>query len=319
MMDSNLLNTQDLQNISKTEHPTEGEPVNFESAVLEDLDWRGLIFQKTHDELDKDLSEKKLTLYCGFDPSASSLHIGNLLGIFVLANFRRHGHNPVALVGGATGLIGDPSGKNEERNLLTDEMLEENLVGIAHQLRTILDRSLEMHPETMGDDVVTTEIPIVNNADWMKPWSFIGFLRDVGKNFRVNSMLAKDSVKSRLEAREQGLSYTEFSYMLIQAYDFLHLKRQYGCALQIGGSDQWGNITAGTELIRRTEGEAAYGLTFPLITSASGQKLGKTEKGATWLDGDRTRRHGRDPLHAHVHLPLTRQNQRLRCHRGIGG
>ena len=258
----------------------------YKSAMLEDLEVRGLIFQKTHDELDEALAAGGMTLYCGFDPSGDSLHIGNLLGIFVLANFRRHGHSPVALVGGATGLIGDPSGKSSERNLLTDEVIQKNLEGISGELRTILDRALEMHPETLGD-VSRAEIPIVNNADWMKPWSFIEFLRDVGKNFRVNAMLAKDSVKTRLEEREQGLSYTEFSYMLIQAYDFLHLHKTHNCRLQIGGSDQWGNITAGTELIRRTTGESAFGLTFPLITSASGQKLGKTEKGATYLNPDR--------------------------------
>ncbi len=260
--------------------------VSFKSAMLEDLEVRGLIFQKTHDELDEALAEGPITLYCGFDPSADSLHIGNLLGICVLAHFRRHGHNPVALVGGATGLIGDPSGKSEERNQLSEEVLQKNLEGISNDLRKCLDRALEMHPETLGD-VSRDEIPIVNNADWMKPWSFIEFLRDVGKSFRVNAMLAKDSVKTRLEEREQGLSYTEFSYMLIQAYDFLHLFKEHGCRLQVGGSDQWGNITAGTELIRRTTGDSAFGLTFPLITSASGQKLGKTEKGATYLNPDR--------------------------------
>lgn len=267
--------------------------MTYKSSVLRDLEWRGLIFQITHNELDDALLKaeqegKGLSLYCGFDPSADSLHIGNLLGIFVLANFRRHGHTPIALAGGATGLIGDPSGKSDERNLLTDEMIENNLKGISFQLRTILDRAMELHPETLKATAQAADIPLVNNADWMKPWSFIEFLRDVGKNFRVNTMLNKDSVKSRLEQREQGLSYTEFSYMLIQAYDFLHLYRTHGCRLQIGGSDQWGNITAGTDLIGRVEdGDAAFGLTFPLITSASGQKLGKSEKGATYLSAER--------------------------------
>jgi len=267
--------------------------MTYKSSVLRDLQWRGLIFQVTHDELDLALFEAEqkgegLTLYCGFDPSADSLHIGNLLGIFVLAVFRRHGHRPVALAGGATGLIGDPSGKSDERNLLTDELIEQNLKGISFQLRTILDRAMILHPETLVASGDAEEIPLVNNADWMKPWSFIEFLRDVGKNFRVNTMLQKDSVKSRLEQREQGLSYTEFSYMLIQAYDFLHLYRTMGCRLQIGGSDQWGNITAGTDLIgRESQEKKAFGLTFPLITSASGQKLGKSEKGATYLSAER--------------------------------
>jgi tyrosyl-tRNA synthetase len=260
----------------------------FKSSILKDLDWRGLIFQTTHDELDGLLDTQPVTLYCGFDPSADSLHVGNLCGIFVLANFRRHGHNPVGLVGGATGLIGDPSGKSEERNLLTSEQIELNLAGIGGQLRSILDRSLEMHPETLPGPVDAQPIPLVNNADWMTPWSVIDFLRDVGKHFRVGAMLGKDSVKTRLEEREQGLSYTEFSYMLIQGYDFLHLLREMNCQLQVGGSDQWGNITAGTDLIRRVENKPAFGLTFPLVTSSTGQKLGKTEKGATWLAGERT-------------------------------
>lgn len=260
----------------------------FKSSILADLDARGLIFQTTHDELDELLAKQPVTLYCGFDPSADSLHVGNLCGIFVLATFRRHGHNPVGLVGGATGLIGDPSGKSSERNLLTAEQIEANLAGIGAQLRSILDRALEMHPETLPGPVDPQPIPLVNNADWMKPWSFIDFLRDVGKHFRVGAMLAKDSVKNRLEEREQGLSYTEFSYMLIQGYDFLHLLREMNCQLQIGGSDQWGNITAGTDLIRRVETKPAFGLTFPLITSSTGQKLGKSEKGATYLSAART-------------------------------
>ncbi len=268
--------------------------MTYKSSVLEDLAWRGLIFQTTHEELDQALLEAEqagegLALYCGFDPSADSLHIGNLLAIFVLANFRRHGHSPIALAGGATGLIGDPSGKSDERNLLTEETITKNLEGISAQLREILDRAMTLHPKTRKAAADGGEIPVVNNADWIKPWSFIGFLRDVGKNFRVNTMLQKDSVKSRLEQREQGLSYTEFSYMLIQAYDFLHLYRERGCRLQVGGSDQWGNITAGTDLIGRMESneKKAFGLTFPLITSASGQKLGKSEKGATYLAPER--------------------------------
>jgi tyrosyl-tRNA synthetase len=262
----------------------------MKSDVLKDLELRGLIKQVTHgEELDEVLQNRKVTLYCGFDPSAASLHVGNLLMICGLAQFRRHGHDPVALVGGATGLIGDPSGKDEERELLDDEVLAENLDGIAAQLRDILGRAMEMHPETLGDaDDAADEVPVVNNADWMKEWSYIDFLRDVGKNFRVNVMIQKDSVRARLEEREQGISYTEFSYMLIQAYDFLHLFEERDCALQIGGSDQWGNITAGADLIRRKLNKPAFGLTFPLILSASGKKLGKTEKGAVWLDADWT-------------------------------
>ncbi len=264
----------------------------FKSSILNELAWRQLIHQTTHDELDKALADKPVTLYCGFDPSGPSLHVGHLMAIMMLANFQRHGHNPLALVGGATGLIGDPSGKSEERNLLTSEALQENIVGIGTQLRAILDRALTLHPDTIDASAhqrQATAPPIVNNADWMNQWTFIDFLRDVGRHFRVNQMLAKDSVRSRLEEREQGISYTEFSYMLIQAYDFYHLQTSHGCTLQIGGSDQWGNITAGTELIRRKSSTAdAFGLTFPLITSSTGQKLGKTEKGAVWLDAERT-------------------------------
>lgn len=262
--------------------------MTFKSSILKDLDWRGMIFQTTHDDLDDLLASEAVTLYCGFDPTADSLHVGSLLPILMLATFRRHGHNPIGLVGGATGLIGDPSGKSQERNLLTSDVIYHNLVCIGDQLRTILDRALEMHPEALPNPVAPEQIPIVNNADWIGPWSFIDFLRDVGKHFRVGNMLAKDSVKSRLEAREQGLSFTEFSYMLIQGYDFLHLFRERDCRLQVGGSDQWGNITAGTDLIRRVENKPAYGLTFPLIMSSTGQKIGKTEKGATWLAAERT-------------------------------
>ncbi len=261
----------------------------FKSSVLAELAWRDRIEQLTHQELDEKLDDGCVTLYCGFDPSADSLHVGNLVPMMGLAFFLRHGHRPIALVGGATGRIGDPSGKATERSLLSEAQIEANLKGIHAQLQTILARALSMHPEgvTAGDDA-SAQIPIVNNHDWLGPWSFIDFLREVGKHFRVNTMLAKDSVRSRLENREQGISYTEFSYMLIQGFDFYHLFTERGCALQIGGSDQWGNITAGTELIRRKSGESAFGLTMPLLTTASGQKLGKTEKGAVWLDPERT-------------------------------
>jgi tyrosyl-tRNA synthetase len=258
-------------------------------GVLAELAWRGLVNQKTHEELGDVLNQAPRALYCGFDPSASSLHVGSLLPIVALAHFRRHGHKPMALVGGATGMIGDPSGKSVERTLLDPATIQQNLDGIAHQLRTILDRAMTLHPETVSEAALTSAapIPLVNNADWIGPWSFIDFLREVGVHFRVNQMLAKDSVRQRLEEREQGISYTEFSYMLIQGFDFLHLFEQHGCELQIGGSDQWGNITAGTELIRRKLGKQGYGLTLPLLTDAAGNKLGKTEKGAVWLDAGR--------------------------------
>lgn len=262
---------------------------DFKSSVLDELQWRGFIHQITHEDLDEVLDDEKVTLYCGFDPSSDSLHVGSLLPIMGLAFFKRHGHKPMALVGGATGLIGDPSGKSEERVLLSEEDIEQNLAGISEQLQTILDRAVQMHPETVADQADGgQDIPLLNNAEWFEDWSYIDFLRDVGKFFRVNVMLGKESVRARLEEREQGISYTEFSYMLIQAFDFFHLRQQHGCKLQIGGSDQWGNITAGTDLIRRKIGEAAFGVTFPLLTDSSGKKFGKTEAGAVWLDAERT-------------------------------
>lgn len=259
----------------------------MKSSILNDLNQRGLIFQMTHDTLDEALL-KSQTLYCGFDPTADSLHAGSLLMIMGLALFRRHGHQPVALVGGATGLIGDPTGKSDERILLNDELLSKNAEGIGAQLQTILDRAMDMYPENVSEQK-TDKIPLVNNADWMKSWSFIDFLREVGKHFRVNSMMQKDSVKSRLHEREQGISYTEFSYMLIQAFDFFHLFENENCSLQIGGSDQWGNITAGTDLIRRRLGKSSFGLTFPLLMTSDGKKMGKTEEGALWLDPKKTK------------------------------
>lgn len=264
----------------------------FKSSVLAEMAWRDRIEQTTHHELDEILGKESVVLYAGFDPTADSLHVGSLVPIMGLAFFQRHGHRPIALVGGATGRIGDPSGKSTERTLLSEEELAHNLEGIGHQLRTILDRARTMHPETLGPDVARGEgwaVPLLNNYDWFKGWSFIDFLREVGKHFRVNTMIAKDSVSKRLNEREQGLSYTEFSYMLLQGYDFLHLQGEHDCKLQIGGSDQWGNITAGTELIRRKkQGGSAFGLTMPLLTSSTGQKFGKTEKGAVWLDPERT-------------------------------
>jgi tyrosyl-tRNA synthetase len=241
-------------------------------GLFEELSWRGLVHQLTHpDELRLRLDKPGMTLYTGFDPTADSLHVGHMFQLLNLARFQRAGHRPIALVGGGTGFIGDPSGKSEERKLLTREKLEENVAGIRRQVATLIDLS--------SDDRGL----LLDNSAWLCEFSLIDFLRDVGKHFSINMMLEKDSVRSRLESAS-GISYTEFSYMLLQSYDFLHLYDRYGCALQVGGSDQWGNITAGMDLIRRTRAGEAFGLTTPLITKADGTKFGKTEKGAVWLD-----------------------------------
>ena len=256
---------------------------DFSSPVLAELQWRGFIKDISSEALDEALSDDELTLYCGFDPTAKSLHVGNLMGIMALVHFQRHGHEPLALVGGATGQIGDPSGKDEERELLDDQTLQGNIDAIEAQLRDVSERAAE---EDGGGG-----IEVVNNADWLEEFSFLAFLRDVGKCFSVNAMMAKESVRARLQEREQGISYTEFSYMLIQAYDFWHLYTDRDCRLQIGGSDQWGNITAGTHLIGKktdTDAAGAFGLTFPLITSAEGKKLGKSVDGAVYLDAELT-------------------------------
>jgi tyrosyl-tRNA synthetase len=246
--------------------------------ILADLRWRGLVHQTTHDvNLSSWLAAESRTLYCGFDPSADSLHVGHLMGLVVLRRFQRAGHRPIALVGGATGMIGDPSGKSEERNLLSVEALRANVVAIEAQMRVVLD----FDPGSKG-------AILANNFDWMSRFGYLDFLRDIGKNFPVNVMLAKDSVKTRLERDDAGLSYTEFSYMLLQAYDFVHLYENYGCELQVGGSDQWGNITAGIDLGRRMKGVQFYGLTWPLLTKSDGSKMGKTESGAVWLSAART-------------------------------
>jgi tyrosyl-tRNA synthetase len=245
--------------------------------IFSDLQWRGLIHQSTADDfLPKWLTTGTRTLYAGFDPTADSLHVGSLLPLMMLRRFQTAGHRPIAIVGGATGMIGDPSGKSAERNLLSNEKLAENLAGIEVQMRQLLDFE-------SGD----TAAILVNNNDWMNQFSYTEFLRDVGKNFPVNVMLAKESVKSRLSG-EAGMSYTEFSYMLLQAYDFVHLNREYGCELQIGGSDQWGNVTAGIDLGRRMLGTQLYGLTCPLLAKSDGSKMGKTESGAIWLSSERT-------------------------------
>jgi tyrosyl-tRNA synthetase len=244
--------------------------------LLEDLKFRGLINQVTDEEgLEKLINEEKITLYSGFDPTADSLHIGHLLPILTLRRFQLAGHRPIALVGGATGLIGDPSGKKSERTLNSQEIVEQWSQRIKDQLSRFLDFESEENPAI-----------IANNYDWIGKLDVISFLRDVGKNFGINYMLAKETVQSRIET---GISYTEFSYMILQALDFLTLYKEKNCKLQIGGSDQWGNITAGLELIRKNVEDAkAYGLTIPLVTKADGTKFGKTEGGAVWLDKEKT-------------------------------
>ena len=241
---------------------------------IDELTWRGMIHQMmpgTKEQLDKEMT----TAYLGIDPTADSLHIGHLVGVMMLKHFQRAGHKPIALVGGATGMIGDPSMKSQERKLLDEKTLRHNQEAIKAQLAKFLD----------FDSTEPNAAEMVNNYDWMKNFSFLNFIRDVGKHITVNYMMAKDSVKKRLSGEsQQGMSFTEFSYQLVQGYDFLTLYRDKNCKLQLGGSDQWGNITTGTELIRRTLGGEAYALTCPLITKADGGKFGKTESGNVWLD-----------------------------------
>jgi tyrosyl-tRNA synthetase len=241
--------------------------------LIEELKWRGLI----HDcfpETEKLLLSEQVKGYVGFDPTADSLHVGNLVPVMLLRFLQKSGHCPVALVGGATGLIGDPSGKSTERNLLDKDQLQKNQTAIRTQLEKFLDFNSKSNPALM-----------VNNFDWFKDFSFLDFIRDVGKHISVNYMMAKDSVKNRLET---GISFTEFSYQLIQGYDFVHLYKNHGCKLQMGGSDQWGNITTGTELIRRMTGGEAFALTAPLLTKSDGSKFGKSEGGNVWLDPNKT-------------------------------
>lgn len=241
---------------------------------VEELRWRGMlhdIMPGTEEMLEKEMA----SAYVGIDPTADSLHIGHLVGVMMLKHFQRAGHRPLALIGGATGMIGDPSGKSKERNLLTEEALRHNQASIKKQLERFLD--------------FTSDAPnaakLVNNYDWMKDFSFLDFIRDIGKHLTVNYMMAKDSVKKRLTSEAaEGMSFTEFTYQLVQGYDFLHLYREMNCKLQMGGSDQWGNITTGTELIRRKDQGTAFALTCPLITKADGTKFGKTEEGNVWLD-----------------------------------
>lgn len=247
-----------------------------QTDLLAELSWRGLIHQCTDQEgLSKLLGSGPQTVYIGFDPTASSLHVGSMMQLMMLRRFQKAGHRPIALVGGATGMIGDPSGKSEERNLLSPEQLQANVDGVAGQMRKFLDFD--------GQHAAL----LLNNFDWMQNYSYLDFLRDVGKSFPVGTMLGKESVRARLES-EAGLSYTEFSYMLLQAFDFVQLCKTHGCRIQAGGSDQWGNITAGIDLARRMLGEQVFGITAPLLTTSDGRKMGKTESGAIWLDANRT-------------------------------
>lgn len=246
--------------------------------IVEDLQWRGLVADCTDTEgLVKRLRAGPVTLYAGFDPTADSLHVGNLVPLLGLRRFQLFGHHPIALAGGATGLVGDPSGKSAERNLLTADVLSTNIAKVREQLRALLDFDTKTNPARLLD-----------NATWTSPVSYLDFLRDIGKHFTINMMVAKESVRARMEDREAGISYTEFSYMLLQAFDFYQLRKEYDCELQIGGSDQWGNITAGIDLCRKKLGAYVFGLTHPLITTADGAKFGKTESGAVYLDPVRT-------------------------------
>jgi tyrosyl-tRNA synthetase len=243
--------------------------------LYDELAWRELVYDAT-DGLAELFATERVTAYIGFDPTASSLHVGSLLTIMGLARLQRFGHSPIAIVGGGTGMIGDPTGKSQERTLLSREQIDENVAGIRTQLSRFLDFDAPANPAR-----------IVNNADWLAGFDLLGFLRETGKFFTVNYMLQKESVSRRLES-EEGISYTEFSYLLLQARDFVELFDRYNCALQMGGSDQWGNITAGIDLIRKVRGKKAHGLVWPLMKTASGVKFGKTEAGAVWLDPGRT-------------------------------
>lgn len=245
-------------------------------SLLDELSWRGLLHQQTHETLGSELDKGPMTLYSGFDPTADSLHVGSLIPIIGLMHFQRAGHKPIVLVGGGTGLIGDPSFKAAERALLTREQVEANAAGIRAQLEHFIDFS--------GPNAAV----MCNNIDWLGSMYFIDFLRDIGKHFSVNVMLSKESVRQRLEDRDHGISYTEFTYSLLQAYDFMQLHETHGCRLQIGGSDQWGNIVAGMDLTRRVRGAETFGLTLPLVTKSDGSKFGKSESGNVWLDPQRT-------------------------------
>jgi tyrosyl-tRNA synthetase len=246
--------------------------------ILDDLRWRGLLADCTDlDALTQRVAQGGLTLYAGFDPTADSLHVGNLVPLLALRRFQLQGHHPIALAGGATGMVGDPSGKSAERNLQTPDQVEHNIASIKVQLTKFLDFETTANPARL-----------VNNYDWTAPVSILDFLRDIGKHITVNAMVAKESVRSRMEDRDVGISYTEFSYMLLQGFDFYHLRKTHNCELQIGATDQWGNITVGTELTRKKMGATVWGLVFPLLTKADGSKYGKTATGTVWLDPKRT-------------------------------
>ena len=244
-------------------------------TLFDEFQWRGMVYDCTEGAGDM-LAKERVTCYIGFDPTASSLHVGSLLPIMALARLQRFGHSPIALVGGGTGMIGDPSGKSQERTLLSVEDIDANARGMRAQLERFLDFDTKPNAARM-----------MNNADWLRTIGLLEFLRDTGKHFTVNYMMAKESVKRRLGG-DEGISFTEFSYLLLQAHDYLHLHRVAGCTLQMGGSDQWGNIVAGCDLIRRVEGGKAHGLVLPLVTTVAGTKFGKTEAGTVWLDPART-------------------------------
>lgn len=247
-------------------------------SFIDDLTWRGLIQQTSDPKLGELMAGEKISLYSGFDPTAPSLHVGNLMPLFGLRRAQQHGHTPVVLVGGATGMIGDPSGKAGERTLKSLEEIDANLQSMRKQTEKLLDFSPGL----------SNSATVVNNRDWFQGFGYLEFLRDIGKHFSVNMMMSKESVRARLEDRESGISYTEFSYMLIQAYDYLWLHDHHRCRLQIGGSEQWGNITAGMDLIRRLRAKETYALTLPLLLDSQGKKFGKSEQGAVWLDPERT-------------------------------
>src|SRR5580765_2572207 len=247
-------------------------------TILDELRWRGMLADCTDlDALSQRIAQGPITLYAGFDPTADSLHVGNLVPLFALRRFQLRGNHPIALAGGSTGMIGDPSGKSDERNLLTPDQLERHLDGIRPQLAKFLDFEVRTNPARL-----------VNNYDWTAPVGVLEFLRDVGKLVSVNSMVAKDSVRSRMETRDAGISYAEFSYMLLQGFDYYHLRKTFDCELQIGATDQWGNITVGTELTRKKLGATVWGLVFPLLLKADGTKYGKTATGTVWLDPAKT-------------------------------
>ena len=247
-------------------------------SILNELQWRGLLADTTDREaLEKRLATGPIVLYAGFDPTADSLHVGNLVPLIGLRRFQNSGHFPIAVAGGATGMVGDPSGKSAERQLLTQELLDHNIACVKEQLRKLLDFETTTNPARL-----------VDNASWTKGISFLDFLRDIGKHFSVNMMIGKESVRARMEDRDTGISYTEFSYMLLQAFDFYHLRKEANCELQIGGSDQWGNITAGIELSRKKLNAQVFGVTLPLITNSDGSKFGKSVGGAIWLDPKKT-------------------------------